>query len=389
MSLKKCIEKAPRFFYKNLTPIFANQNSIRLKEVIEKFQGVIVQIATPYSTGTGFLLVQYGLIVTNEHVVRNNKSVLIYGKNFKKQLTDVIYFDKKHDLAFLNLPASENLPNVNLGEEENPLKEGEKVVAIGHPYGLKYTATQGIVSNTYHLVDDITFVQHDAALNPGNSGGPLVNEKGEIVGINTFILKDGENLGFSLPSRYIESTITDFKKGEDYGALCASCMNIVFEKEKDGKYCIHCGSKLELPSSIEEFEPAGMNKTIEVMLEKLKYDVRVCRRGPHSWEMQKGSAKIRVAYYEKNGLIIGDAFLCLLPSKDIKQIYEYILRENFSLEGLTISVKGQDIILSLLIYDRYFNSETGLKLFENLFAKADDLDNILVEKYGARWKEDF
>ncbi len=361
-----------------------------MKDVIEKYKGVIVQIATPYSTGTGFLLLQYGLIITNEHVVRNNKSVLIYGKHFKKQLTDVVYFDKKHDLAFLKIPKSEDLPTVSLGKEENPLREGEKVVAIGHPYGLKYTATQGIVSNTYHVLDEITFIQHDAALNPGNSGGPLVNGNGEIVGVNTFILKNGENLGFSLPCHYLHSTIEEYKKGaDDYGARCASCSNIVFEKEKDGKYCIHCGSKLELPSSIEEFEPAGMPKTIETMLEKLNYDVRVCRRGPNSWEMQKGSAKIRVSYFEKNGLIIGDAFLCLLPTKDIKKIYEFVLRENYSLEGLTISIKGQDIILSLLIYDRYFNSETGLKLFENLFKKADDLDNILVEEYGARWKEDF
>lgn len=360
-----------------------------MKEVIEKFKGVIVQIATPYSTGTGFLLEQYDIIITNEHVVRNNKTVIVYGKHFEKQLTDVFFLDKKHDLAFLKMPSSINSLKVELGEKDQ-LTEGDRVVAIGHPYGLKYTATQGIVSNTYHLVDEIVFIQHDAALNPGNSGGPLINEKGEIVGINTFILKDGENLGFSLPSHYIQSTIEAFQSGNnDYGARCASCMNIVFEKQREGKYCIHCGSKLKLPSMIEEFEPAGMPKTVEYMLEQLGYDIRLCRRGPNSWEMQKGSAKIRVSYFEKNGLIIGDAFLCLLPSQNIKPIYEYILRTNYSLEGLTVSVKGQDIILSLLIYDRYFNSETGLRLFKNLFQQADDLDNILVEKYGARWKEEF
>ena len=360
-----------------------------MKEVIEKFKGVIVQIATPYSTGTGFLLEESDVIITNEHVVRNNKTVIVYGKHFEKQLTDVIFLDKKHDLAFLRMPSTTESLKVQLGEKDQ-LTEGDKVVAIGHPYGLKYTATQGIVSNTYHLVDEIVFIQHDAALNPGNSGGPLINDAGEIVGINTFILKDGENLGFSLPSFYIQSSIEAFKEGgDDYGARCASCMNIVFEKQREGKYCVHCGSKLVLPSMVEEFEPAGMPKTIETMLEKLDYKIRLCRRGPNSWEMQKGSAKIRVSYFEKNGLIIGDAFLCLLPSKNIKPIYEYILRTNFSLEGLTISVKGQDIILSLLIYDRYFNSETGLKLFNNLFSQADHLDNILVEKYGARWKEDF
>lgn len=360
-----------------------------MKEFIEKFKAVIVQIATPYSTGTGFLLDQYGFIITNEHVVRDNKAVIIYGKNFKKQLADVIFLDQKHDLAFLKMPNASKTQEVRLGAKDQ-LNEGDKVVAIGHPYGLKYTATQGIVSNTYHLVDDITFVQHDAALNPGNSGGPLINEKGEIVGINTFILKDGENLGFSLPSHYIQSTVEAFNAGNnELGARCSSCMNIVFESQREGKYCIHCGSKLKLPSMIEEFEPAGMPKTIEQMLEKLDYDIRLCRRGPNSWEMQKGSARIRVSYFEKNGLIIGDAFLCHLPSQNIRPIYEYILRTNYNLEGLTISVKGQDVILSLLIYDRYFNSETGLRLFENLFQKADDLDNILIEEYGAKWKEEF
>ena len=83
---------------------------------------------------------------------------------------------------------------------------------------------------------------------------------------------------------------------------------------------------------------------------------------------------------------MGDAFLATLPRKEIKPIYEYLLRQNFSIEGLTFSIKGQDIILSLLIYDRYLNLETGKTLFNHLFKKADDYDNILVEQYGASWK---
>ena len=122
------------------------------------------------------------------------------------------------------------------------------------------------------------------------------------------------------------------------------------------------------------------------MLEKAGHNVQLSRRGPNNWEMQKGSAKINISYYEKTGLITGDAYLCLLPQRNIKKLYEYLLRQNYETESLTFSIKEQDIILSLLIYDRYLNVDTGLKLFEHLFERADYYDNILVEEYGALWK---
>lgn len=360
-----------------------------MKQVIEQYKGVIVQIATPYSTGTGFFIAKHGLIITNEHVIRNNRQVVIYSKHFKKQLTEVVFIDPHHDLAFLKAPTQIELPEIDFCYEEQ-LGEGSPIVAIGHPFGLKFSATQGIVSSMNYMVSEISYIQHDAALNPGNSGGPLINDQGQVVGVNTFVFKNGENLGFSLPAKYVYETIDKFKEGKgDPAILCDACENLVFEKDKSGKYCIHCGAKITLLSQIEVFEPAGMPKTIEELLTKLGYEVAVCRRGPNSWELEKGSAKIKVAYFEKNGLIIGDAFLCLLPPKDIQPIYEYILRKNFELEGLTLSVKGRDIILSLLIYDRYFNIETGHTLFKNLFQIADDLDNILVEEYGAEWKEEY
>lgn len=370
--------------------IFARQSKIILTGVIEKYKGVIIQIATPYSTGTGFYVKQFGLIITNEHVVRNNKTVVINGKHFEKQLSNVVYTDEKLDLAFLEKPkSSDEFPEINFCSKKS-LVEGETVVAIGHPFGLKFSATQGIVSNTNHILAELSYVQHDAALNPGNSGGPLVNKEGEVVGINTFVLKNGENLGFSLPCRYINEAIEGYKKGNgEIGAKCSSCSNIVFAGEQKDKYCIHCGSKIQLPSQIEIFEPAGIPASIEFLFSNLNFDVRLCRRGPNSWELEQGSAKIRISYFEKAGMIIGDAHLCLLPQKNISAIYEYILRQNYELEGLNLSVKGQDIILSLLIYDRYFNAESGQILFQNLFERADYYDNVLVEEYGAHWRTDF
>lgn len=359
-----------------------------MQTVIDTYKKVLIQIATPYSTGTGFYIQEHGLIVTNEHVVRGNRTVVIEGAVLKKQLVRVLFVDTHHDLAFLEAPANEGIPNVPLGNWQT-MREGQTIVAIGHPFGLKFTATSGIVSSTQHLQGDVPYIQHDAALNPGNSGGPLIDKTGHVVGVNTFIIRDGNSIGFSLPINFVDKTIAEYKAGKGkIGLRCESCSNLVFEDTIDNGYCPHCGTKAALPSEAELFEPVGIARTIENLLEKLGYEVALTRRGPNIWQVLKGSAKINISYHEKTGLITGDAHLCTLPKENIKPIYQYLLQENYHIEGLTFSVKGHDIILSLLIYDRYFNDDTGMQLFQHLFQKADDYDNILVEQYGAYWKEE-
>lgn len=359
-----------------------------MKKVIDLYRDVVIQIATPYSTGTGFYLNDHNLIVTNEHVIRGNSEVVVDGGSLNKSLVKVLYIDPKYDLAFLEIPEGIEMPGVELGKEDN-VTEGDQILAIGHPFGLKYTATQGIISNTMHEQNDINYIQHDAALNPGNSGGPLVDAQGYVVGVNTFIIKDGNNIGFSLPVNYLAEAIKEFKTLDGVTAVrCDSCSNMVSESTIDSGYCPHCGAKVNLPSDVDVYEPVGVAKTIEEMLARSDHPVQLSRRGPNNWEIQEGSAKISISYYEKTGLITGDAYLCLLPKKNIKPLYEYLLHQNYEVEGLNFSIKGQDIILSLLIYDRYLNVDTGLQLFKHLFERADYYDNILVEKYGALWKHE-
>ncbi len=359
-----------------------------ISKVIDKFKNVVIQIATPYSTGTGFYLDKFNLIVTNEHVVRDNKTVVIDGTSIDKQIVDVTYVDPKYDLAFLKVPEKHNMPKIEINLEGS-LKEGQIVVAVGHPYGLKFGATQGIISNLLHQENDINYIQHDAALNPGNSGGPLINKTGELVGVNTFIIRDGNNIGFSLPVNYLQLTIDEFLQGKyKKGVRCNSCMNIVFEEEKGSKYCTHCGARITMISSIEVYEPLGINKTIEKMLTNLGYNIELSRRGPNNWEVNRGSARITISYHEKTGLIVGDALLCLLPKDNIKRLYEFLLRENYKNESLNFSVRNQDILISLLIYDQYLNTETANAIFNQLFEAADKYDDILVKEFGAIWKEE-
>jgi serine protease Do len=369
-------------------PIKTGHLEVLMKTVIERFRGVIIQIATPYSTGTGFYLRDANLIVTNEHVIQDNRQVVIDGHLIEKQLVRVIYSDPKHDLAFLEAPQQTDLPAVELGVNTR-LSEGDPVLALGHPFGFKYTSTKGIISNTAHEINDINYYLIDAALNPGNSGGPLLNRDGAIIGINTFVVKDGNNIGFSLPVSYLVDSIKEFEKSDrQISVRCISCLNLVNEENIDGHYCPFCGTRVTLPTQTEDYEPIGVAHTIESILEQAGHEVELSRRGPNNWEIRQGSARITIAYYEKNGLITGDAYLATLPKKEIGPIYEFLLRQNYEVESLTFSVKEQDVILSLLIYDRYLNVDTGLKLFSHLFEKADHYDNILVEEYGAQWKYD-
>lgn len=358
------------------------------QDIINWYRDVVVQIATPFSTGTGFFLKKYGLIITNEHVARDNKYVIVESNIMQKQLADIIYIDPAYDLAFLKPEQIdlEKFPDIHFAPDTQ-LNEGESVIAVGHPFGLHYSATRGIISNLKEDNNDIEYIQHDAALNPGNSGGPLINNKAEVIGINTFIVNNSNNIGFSLPVRYLQKSLDEFTATKQLcGARCQSCKNVVTELSVSDGYCNYCGSKMTLPSQIEPYQPFGISKTIEDIIEQTKHRPILSRRGSNQWEIEEGSAKISISYYEETGLITGDAYLCLLPKQNIAPIYEYLLKQNFLSEGVSFSVREQNIVLSLFIFDRYLNKETGYKLFKELFEKADYYDNILVEKYNATWR---
>jgi len=354
------------------------------QEIIDIYQPIIIQIATPQGTGTGFYLKDQKLIVTNDHVVRGNFEVAISGKKFTKTMSPVYFNDPKYDLAFIGVPDGVDMPQIPLNID-HPIKDGDQVIAIGHPYGLNYTATEGIVSKAKRLQHGINYIQIDAAINPGNSGGPLVNLEGEIIGVNTFIVAGGDNLGFALPVSYLIESLNDYKQYSGQVAVrCISCSNIVTTENIDGEYCPNCGAKVELPAlkKEEEYKPSGAALTIENILTQLGKDVKLARRGPYIWEIEEGSAHITINYNE-NGFIVGDCYICILPKANIGPIYEFLLRENYTLEDIMFSVNNQDIVLSTFIYDQYLTYETGLQTFKDLFQKADYYDDFLIKNYGA------
>lgn len=356
------------------------------KDIINLYQNAIIQIATQTGTGTGFYIKEYNLIITNDHVVDNNPQVTIAGKTFEKTLSRVLYTDKKHDLAFLEPPPGVELPEVKLGNYD-AMKDGDNVIAIGHPYGLNYSATQGVISKVDRIRDGLKYIQIDAAINPGNSGGPLVDYAGEVIGVNSFIIKGGDNLGFALPVSSLKYALELYLPHMGHAASrCANCDFLVTTENIDStKYCPSCGSEVKLPQIPEkEIEPMGVAKLVEDVLRELGKDVRLARDGVNLWSVKAGSAKVKISYNPDNFFIAGDAYLCQMPTdvNNIKPLYQYLLNENNKPSGLVLSCVKNNIVLSRLIYDLDMTLDSGVAEFKHLFEQADHYDDHLKETYG-------
>jgi S1-C subfamily serine protease len=165
--------------------------------------------------GSGFVIDKEGHVLTNYHVIADARQVEVTMHNRKKYRATVIGTDPAHDLAVIQISAPNLTPAV-LGDSRN-LQVGQKVYAIGNPFGLAGTMTRGIVSSIRPVrepngatIDEA--IQTDAAINPGNSGGPLMNWHGEVIGINTMILSSvGQNagIGFAIPINTAKAVLND------------------------------------------------------------------------------------------------------------------------------------------------------------------------------------
>jgi S1-C subfamily serine protease len=204
-------------------PSAATVNTNFVVTVVEEVGGAVVKIEvfrtvsnnfdyyfqkTPekeqQGTGSGFIISVDGLILTNAHVVRGADTVRVKLRDGRSFEGRVVGADPVTDVAVVKIEA-DNLPTVTLGDSDQ-LQTGEWVITIGNPLGLDNTVTAGIISaigrSSYEIgIPDyrVEFIQTDAAINLGNSGGPLLNAQGKVIGINTAIIQNAQGIGFAIP----------------------------------------------------------------------------------------------------------------------------------------------------------------------------------------------
>jgi serine protease Do len=165
--------------------------------------------------GTGFVYDETGLVLTNNHVVQDATSVMVQFAGGHSLSAEIKGRDRETDVAVLKVDDKRKLHALPLGDSD-VIEVGDWVVAIGNPFGLSHTVSAGILSGKGRTKDDVkgldpggyfNFLQTDAAINQGNSGGPLMNLRGEVVGINTAIRANANNIGFAIPINMVKQLL--------------------------------------------------------------------------------------------------------------------------------------------------------------------------------------
>jgi serine protease Do len=170
-----------------------------IEAVIRQVKGSVLCLEGATGGGTGFVISDHGHILTCNHVVPEAE-VTVVSAGGDRWTVPILARQPATDLALLQI-ANFAAPPLRLADP-SLITEGQTVVALGHPYGLNFTVSRGVVSSRNRVRNGCSYVQTDVSLNPGNSGGPVMNERGEVVGVATAVLADSR-IGFAIALRHI------------------------------------------------------------------------------------------------------------------------------------------------------------------------------------------
>jgi serine protease Do len=353
---------------------------------IDKIVPSILKINTASGSGSGFYVQDYDLVITNYHVVSGFKKVALEMQDKNTLAADVMVINPLIDIALLKPEKTlSGLPGVSFKRQDS-IKNRDKVSVLGYPFGMPFTVTEGIVSAAKQLLNGQSYIQTDAAVNPGNSGGPVVNVNGEIIGVTTSKFTQADNMGFALPIDHVIEELEAYKLNPNiaYAVKCPSCNFSLYEPMEN---CANCGAVLK-KELFNEQPKTEMAVFVEEVFNELKIDPVIARRGVDFWEFHRGSALVRYFVY-RNSFLFATSPLVKLPKTNLQEVYKYILSNPVSPFYLGIS-QG-------LIYISYRTHLADLKSSKRsviqknlaeLAVKADGLDNFLIETYGCEWHED-
>lgn len=336
-------------------------------------------------SGSCFYLKKYDLFVTNYHVVEGFRHVALQDNNQNRYLAHVVLVNPALDVALLTAEGDfSHLPEINLAGQEVAI--GQKINVAGYPFGMPFTATEGTVSSPRQLMGNSYYLQTDAAVNPGNSGGPMFNQNGEVVAITTSKLKEADNMGFGIPVAPLQNLLEQIAglDRNNFNIQCNSCEEFISEEEE---YCPSCGDKL--PENI--FQERGLTE-LAAFCEKAISDMGInpvlAREGYESWVFHQGSSEIRIFVYQRSYLFCTSP-LNNLPKKNLEPVLAYLLSAE-DIKPYQLGLDGNQVYLSYRIHISDLSSDYAdeiQKNITNMAFKADEMDNYLVDTFGCEFSE--
>ena len=338
--------------------------------------------------GSGFIIDEKGIVVTNNHVIQGAEDIVVSVNGSKEYKAKVIGKDPYMDLAVLQIESDEKFIPVSFGDSDKA-RVGDWVVAIGNPYGFGGTVTTGIISSRNRDIgltryDD--FIQTDASINVGNSGGPLFDLDGKVVGINTAIIAPGRSgsigIGFAIPSNSASKVIEQLLEfGETKRGWLGVRIQLVTKEIADIE-------KLEKPegalvASVSEGSPAdkGGIKAGDIILEFDGKKVDTMRTLPKLVAQTKVGKRVAVIIWRNQQLMSKKVLLGRLESsKEFKAENQTTSDEDIIVETLKISVR--DLSKNDIAKRELPKNLTGVvvtKISENSPLKFISVNDVIVE----------
>ena len=335
-------------------------------------------------SGSCFYLKSTNLFVTNFHVVDGYHNLAIQDNAKNSFLAKVVLVNSEADIALLAAEGDFSaLPDIALADAETAI--GQKINVAGYPFGMPFTVTEGTVSSPKQLMNNSYYIQTDAAVNPGNSGGPMFSADGNVIGITVSKFSEADNMGFGIPVETLKKVLEDSKNLDTttFNVQCSSCDGLISSEEE---FCPSCGEKL--PENI--FRERGLTELAEFCeksIEAMGINPIIARVGYERWKFHKGSAEIRMFIYDRSYLFATSP-LNSLPKKDLEPVLTYLLSsEN---KPYQLGLDGNQIYISYRVHMSDVFSDYADEVQKNLTDmafKADDLDNYLADTYGCEFSE--
>lgn len=336
-------------------------------------------------SGSCFYLKQYNLFVTNYHVVEGYREVGLQDNDKNSYLAKVILVNPLRDIALLAAEEDfSSLPEIKLSEVPETTI-GQKINVAGYPYGMPFSVTEGTVSSPKQLMGTNYFIQTDAAVNPGNSGGPMFNDQQELIAITVSKIKDADNMGFGIPVSSLKEVLDNIADIDRtmFHVECNSCNALIPTEEE---FCTSCGNKL--PENV--FNKIGLTDLAvfcEEAIKEVGINPILARQGYEYWKFYKGSSEIRMFVYDRSYLFCTSP-INILPKQDLEPVLTYLLSD--AVKPYQLGLQDNQIYISYRVYiaDIFTDFKEEIrKNIINLALKADELDNFLVDEYKCEFSQ--
>jgi hypothetical protein len=338
-------------------------------------------------TGSCFYIKQHNMFVTNYHVVEGFKKMAIQDNDKNLFLANVVLVNPDLDIALLSAEGDfSHLPEIKISQS-GEIKIGQKLSVAGYPFGMPFTVTEGTVSSPKQLIRNKYYIQTDAAVNPGNSGGPMFNENSELVAITASkITEDADNMGFGIPVESLNKILAEIESLDKikFNVQCSGCDSLI---STQSEYCPSCGEKL--PENIfKEQQLTELAQFCEKAIEEMGINPVIARVGYEAWKFHKGSSEIRMFVYN-NSYLFCTSPINILPKKDLEPVLEYLL--GGIMQPYQLGLENNQIFISYRIHISDLLCEKyAVELrnnITNLAFKADEMDNYLADTFGCEFSE--